>query len=225
MNTNTINKQTATPHQPRMCSSVASQDHVLAMMVSPQVKIKIEPPTKKCKTGSDEPAPVIFDMTGLDDNEDFTVGASLDVIRKQHSLYFSYDPRGLNAKTVLPHGYCEGCRCPDSYCADKVFGSVTYDHAFDMLLEKGSLEEFDKEDWVECFMDAYTKEVEHKMRWNGIPRECGHCTFSSYKVAVCVRKGHWKKFKKDLREENKKEENYPDWEDLDLKEGEEIVCV
>ena len=88
MNTNTINKQTATPHQPRMCSSVASQDHVLAMMVSPQVKIKIEPPTKKCKTGSDEPAPVIFDMTGLDDNEDFTVGASLDVIRKQHSLIF-----------------------------------------------------------------------------------------------------------------------------------------
>ena len=167
---------------------------------------------------------LIIDMTGVDDGE-VKVGATIDIIRKQHILYFNYDPRGLDLKKKLIVDYCEGCRCPSIYCADKVLGSMSYDHAFEVLCEKGSLSDFDSEDWVDFFELAYTRAVENKMRWNSIKFECGHCSLTRYDIPKCVRRGYLRMFKKNMKEQKKRDEHYPDWNDLDMKSDEEIGHV
>ena len=45
-------------------------------------------------------------------------GATLEMILKEHQLYFTYDPFGLPFPYVLPDGYCTYCRCPLNYCHD-----------------------------------------------------------------------------------------------------------
>lgn len=198
-------------------------------LVSPQGRVKFKKGTKpshmhpvaikKEKKKTEEK--VIIDMSGDDDNFDF--GTPFDVLKKQNLLYFSYDPRGLTLRKKLPDSYCKGCRCPENYCADDILGSMSSDHALTMLNERGSLSDLDAGDFKACFKLAYSEAVENKMRWNSVKFDCTHSSsISIISVPTCVRYGHMKQFINDMKAEKTRDENYPDWVDLDMKEGEVI---
>ena len=50
-----------------------------------------------------------------------------DMIRRNNSLFISYDPWGVRKGIELPEGHwCIYCRCPGFYCADIVLGKYVW---------------------------------------------------------------------------------------------------
>ena len=97
------------------------------------------------------------------------------------------------------------------------------DHALEILnTGGGSWSDYDSDDYRESFKEAYTIAVESKRRWNSIKKDWHFTSNSEHKVPVCVKLGSMKKFVKDMKAEKKSETTYHNWEDLDMKEGEEI---
>ena len=90
---------------------------------------------KKTKDG-------VIDLTDLKE-EDLLPGTPLDLIKSQHSLFYLYNPRGFNKRRFLPPGYCVYCRCPENYCADKVFGEICCVGAIEIMHENGTHDDFD----------------------------------------------------------------------------------
>ena len=137
-------------------------------------------------------------------------------------MFYNYNPKGYSEKKQLPKGYCIHCRCPDNYCADKFFGEISSDHALDIMYENGSHGDFDVGDMKFYFCKAYTNAVKSKMRMNKTKLPLGSTSIDVYKTPECMNRGSVKYFLKEFKLYKKKDANYPDWSDLDMKEGEPI---
>ena len=112
---------------------------------------------------------VVIDLTN---DEDINSGIPIDTMKNIHSLYFTYDPRGIKKDLLLPIGYCRGCHCPSNYCSGIILGSMCCDHAFEILnTGGGSWSVFDSEDYRGSFKEAYTIAIESKSRWNSIKKD------------------------------------------------------
>jgi hypothetical protein len=75
---------------------------------------------------------------------DLTQPSSIETIRKENRLYFSYDPRGIENDDHLPEDYCLMCRCPNQYCAEKMFGKYLY-KLMEKQISRMGFEYYDKE--------------------------------------------------------------------------------
>ena len=62
-----------------------------------------------------------------DDSDNGLKGTPYCQIRNENSLFYSYNPRGVEGKKKLPNDYCQFCQCPRQYCANTVFGKVCAD--------------------------------------------------------------------------------------------------
>ena len=104
----------------------------------------------------------IIDLTG-------SVHPSMSQIRSTNKLYFTYDPRGQLIKHEDVALFCEDCRCPKEYCAEKVFGELCYNQV-EHLVGKLGFEVIDTQLMViQYFKRSYTEMVHHKMMVNKIP--------------------------------------------------------
>jgi hypothetical protein len=68
---------------------------------------------------------------------------SLQEIKKNNTLFYTYDPRGNKTKP-LPKGYCSSCLCPQIYCAETIFGNMTEHHALTKVCCSGSTYDTEK---------------------------------------------------------------------------------
>jgi hypothetical protein len=129
---------------------------------------------------------------------DLTRPSSIETIRKENELYFSYDPRGVDNDHELPTGYCQKCRCPDVYCAEKMFGKYLY-----LLMEKQisrlGFEYYEKEkDILWDFSTHYVNLLEMKVCFNNI--SLGEYRLESHTIMpMCINQGSYKKLLDDLK--------------------------
>ena len=61
------------------------------------------------------------------------------------------------------------------------------------------------------------------MRWNKIDFPVGSTSLDVYNTPMCMNRGSLKKFIKDFKRYKAMDANYPNWSDLDMKEGEPIA--
>ena len=163
-----------------------------------------------------EKDPHVIDLTTFTHEEELLPGTPLEVIKNQHSLFYRYDPRGYKPKKKLPSGYCLHCRCPNSYCAEQIFGKMCAGHGYSILLENGCHKEFDSSDVRFFYQKAYTAAVSSKMRWNKISFGCEHTTMTLFDVPECIKRGSLRYLQLEFQRDKKLEANYPDHADLDI---------
>jgi hypothetical protein len=72
------------------------------------------------------------------------------------------------------------------------------------------------------FCKAYTNAVKNKMRWNEIDFHCGNTSRDVYSTPQCMNRGSLKAFVKEFKRDKERNKYYPNWSDLDMKEGEPI---
>jgi len=90
------------------------------------------------------------------------------VIKNEHPLFFSYDPRGNKKIKKAGIDYCEHCLCPSQYCAEVVFGSMTSKRTMSLIKHEG-IDYYDDEDDIATeYAKIYTNFVVNKMSWNNI---------------------------------------------------------
>ena len=164
-----------------------------------KIHIDLKPKAKK-----EDPHDII-DMTGDEKIEDLAPGTPLEVIRSHHSLYFNYDPRGWS-DYGLPSGFCEYCHCPLSYCAEKVFGSMTFKASMHTIKDKG-WHKFSSKEVMDIFEREYNTMLHYKLLWNNIKHE----TIFPYSIPICLKYGSLKKLIKVV-EKNKKREDAILWD-------------
>jgi hypothetical protein len=129
-------------------------------------KIVVPPSTSNKKPRKNDTSVAV--STKKADVIDLTKDASMADIRKEHSTYFSYDPRGKLVRHEEKELFCEDCTCPIEYCAEKVFGRICYNHVEHLIGSLG-FEVIDTQLMViQHFRRTYTELVHHKMMWNNI---------------------------------------------------------
>ena len=130
----------------------------------------------------------------------------LNLIRKENHLYFSYDPRGYKTEITLPEGYCQHCRCPDEYCAEIVFGTMSYNRAETMVYTPGNHDTEDQKQMKQIFDNAYSDCVMDKLRWNGfdLNHKDADASWRGLRVPKCVKRNSMKKFLKTIEDDNDK---------------------
>ena len=141
----------------------------------------------------------------LDDTS--TDPSSLDLIKKTHKLFFTYDPRGNKTKP-FPKGYCEDCLCPLNYCAEIVFGEMSKNHALTKVYTPGKYHDTsDRGSMKAVFDEAYTEAVFSKLRWNGFDfiaieeKE----SWRNVRIPLCMKRKSLKRFLKQIRQNNDEE--------------------
>jgi hypothetical protein len=141
---------------------------------------------------------------------DLTAPPSIESIRLNNNIYFTYDPRGLANNTTLPVGYCRHCRCPEPYCADKMFGKYCYQHMERLVSRMGfdyyRLERDIKWDFISQYMNL----LEMKLTFNNIVIRNWKLD-KDMEFPLCVSQGHYKTFLEDVKlwENRDSEENPP----------------
>ena len=117
-------------------------------------------PTSAKNNTKTSPSSVI-DITGSEP-------APLFIIKNEHPLFFSYDPRGTKKIKRSGIDYCEDCLCPKKYCAEVVFGTMTAKRTMSLLKQEG-LDDYDDEDDIATeYSKVYTNFIINKMSWNNI---------------------------------------------------------
>ena len=110
---------------------------------------------------------------------DLTKSDTIGELRSNNALFYSYDPRGRQIKHEEKDLFCNLCKCPKLYCAEKVFGEMCYKHVEHLVAKLG----FDVIDTqlmvIQHFNRTYTELVHHKMMWN-------HISFAKYNTRMYV---------------------------------------
>ena len=144
------------------------------------------------------------------------------VIKRNHRLFFSYDPRGVTKGTVLPEKHCSKCRCPELYCADIVLGGICVDHMNFLIFRNPSKPIKDKTEkgMIRQFRICYTEAVIAVMRTNGIDFKEGFKLTRTVRLPYCVLDGTLKNYLKEIENEMESEESEEseevDDDDLDM---------
>ena len=175
-------------------------------LVTPRSKLTQTQVTTSEKESSDEE---VIDLTST------TESLPLSLIKKYNSLFFTYDPRGYDVTlSIIPHDYCSACRCPEVYCANKVFGAMVYKETEDLIEEEGK-DNFDPSEIKYRFRQYYTHAVHSKMRWNGISFE-DYNTSIFIRVPSCMKRGYLRKLIHDINLENERKADDVWSHDLDI---------
>jgi hypothetical protein len=128
---------------------------------------------------------------------DLTQPSSIEMIRKENTLYFSYDPRGVENDDRLPEDYCVKCRCPNQYCAEKMFGKFL-SNLMEKQIARMGFEYYEKEnDILWDFSTHYVNLLEMKVCFNNIA--LGEYRLESHTILpMCIKEGSYKKLLDDL---------------------------
>ena len=177
---------------------------------------KVSPDTKKRRTmykviKKEKGEPERVDLTTIDDN-DFGEGTPilrmpvtpLDVMKMQNSVFFCYDPSGYPEHKVLPVGYCSMCRCPDAYCADKVFGEMCIkqcEYEVYQIQGMASIDPRDTDKLLVVFEEVYTGVVKHKMMWNNIDMNSDFHVNHLIGLPRCIKRKSYRQFVRSYKYE------------------------
>ena len=149
---------------------------------------------------------------------------TLESIKRNNKLYFSYDPRGYKTQP-LPKGYCEYCLCPLEYCAELVFGKMTISNALvRVYAPRTTYNTKEKRNMMEAFDDAYTEAVLCKLRWNGFELDAFEVknSWRALRIPNCMRKRSLRRFWRQVKENNEEEYNTACDKYMNYDEEEEI---
>ena len=128
---------------------------------------------------------------------DLTVPSSLEAIREQNQLYFSYDPRGVSS-VIIPEDYCMDCKCPVPYCADKVFGIHCNQYMERLVGRMGFHYHKREKDILWDYHSHYVCMLEMKLSFNNI--RVGNFSFDrDAELPMCVKQGSYATFLNDLK--------------------------
>ena len=191
--------------QDKTCSSKATQP-----IVTPRKK-RNEPVVKRRKKKNK--VTTTIDLTHIDSGDDSDNeglgGAPYHIIRKENKLFYSYDPRGIEGDEELPPVYCQSCRCPRQYCANRVLGRMSAEDVGFLLYRNShdNLPDSSRGGLKDEFAMAYKRAVHSKMRENRIPFPFGYDLGVCYKLPRCVRKGYLRKFLTAVSEEDNMQED------------------
>ena len=137
---------------------------------------------------------------------DLTEPPSIETIRNNNDLYFTYDPRGVSLSNI-PVGYCNYCRCPDPYCADKMFGRYCYEY-MERLVGRMGFKYYKLETDIKWdFLTHYKNLLEMKLTFNNIL--VGDWKLDKdMEFPKCLRVGYYAKFLSDMKLwENREDED------------------
>ena len=126
----------------------------------------------------------MIDLTQDSKLQQLLPGAKLSTIRKRHSLYFSYNPRG---EKDIDCRYCPKCRCPKNYCCAIVFGDIVTRnvkwHINDLGLNHPDL----NFRMVRILYNKYySKMMNFKVLENGYKQETAYHTDAYYSIPGCM---------------------------------------
>jgi hypothetical protein len=237
MNNNDTNNNAQKKYWPRWMSQSSSSSSATmnvgyrkkrtnSIIISPTTHVTKKKKTSRKQGNLSNPQPTaakkkdpkVIDLTFAKE-EDLLPGTPLDIIKSEHSLFFMYNPRGYKMSKKLPRGYCLHCRCPNSYCAERIFGKMCADHGYSILLEQGTINDFDDSDVRFFYKKAYTEAVSNKMRWNNISFGCEHSSITLFDVPECIKRGSLSNLQKEIKKNTKLEGNYPSTINLDIEVG------
>ena len=162
-------------------------------------KIKREATTNSI-TKTESPSSLKSDVIDLCEVKeiDLLPGTPLKDIKTTNSLFYMYDPRGY-FDNPLPKGYCKGCRCPQMYCANTVYGLNSYNRVNHIIDNKGQ-HLFLKKDVIELFEKVYATLIEaHTIRNNIEYGEDFHIN-----LPVCLKNNYVKQLVLEVQESNKR---------------------
>ena len=182
----TPKKKCKTQHQFGFKTPPSNEDSV--------VEVVHDPNTKKRGTKMGSEKDLSIDLT-VDNEVDLLPGTPLQKMVEQNSLFFSYNPYGLDISETLPKGYCPSCRCPNNYCSNVVLGKMCYNHASFILYDVEGVGYYDeKEEAAYLFAKAYTEAVRYKMLQNNIDLHGDFEPELVISVPSCVKRGYQRKF-------------------------------
>jgi hypothetical protein len=179
--------------------------------VSPDAARKPTSVFKAIKKEKGEPERV--DLTNIDD-DDFggeekipilkMPVTPIDVMVMQNHCFFNYDPSGYPVKKVLPVGYCSMCRCPDAYCAQKVFGEMCIRQSeYEVYVIQGmsAIDPRDTDRLQVVFEKVYTGAVKHKMMWNNIKMNKNFHANCLIDLPRCIKRKSFRQFVRSYKYE------------------------
>lgn len=172
---------------------------------TPTKEIKLEPGIKSNK-GSIHDA---IDLTGTDELILPLPVPPLAVLKIQNPVFFSYNPYGYPRNTTLPVGCCLSCRCPEAYCAERVFGEMVLKQAeYEVYVIQGmaKINPHDVDELRTLFETIYTDAVKHKMMWNNINLPVEFRTNHIISVPNCIKNKSLRRFVLNYRYECKTDE-------------------
>ena len=149
------------------------------------LRSKFRPPSKR--TSVSKPIEII----------DLTCPASIETIRKENNLYFTYDPRGVENDDDLPKDYCIECRCPTPYCAEKMFGKHLYKY-MEILIGRMGFDYYKKEKDIHWdILSHYINMLEMKLCFNNIA--LGDWKLDNHTLLpMCIKQGSYRKLLDDV---------------------------
>ena len=123
----------------------------------------------------------VIDLTDDDDTP------SMEDIRRNNGLFFTYDPYGIWANRSKP-GYCSDCGCPQNYCGNLVFGRECMIRSEYILVKKRKCD-VDKVDVLNTLSRVYSEAVQAKARNNMISEErLGEDSYDARLLPNCIMK-------------------------------------
>ena len=134
----------------------------------------------------------IIDLS-QDPEEYLNHGATFKYIKESHTLFWSYDPRGMGKEFALQNTYCSHCRCPKNYCADVVMGDVTSTHVEFLMNRHTDVHDLTGYNIKKSFGTVYSEQVNHKMQQNGIAFDKGMDFKKKHDVPKCMLEGSLKR--------------------------------
>ena len=174
----------------------------------PKKDIKVEPSTKP-DNGSFDNA---IDLT---DNEIIVLPlpvTPLNILKMQNPVFFTYNPYGYPKRCTLPVGCCYSCRCPEAYCAERVFGEMCLKQAeYEVYTVQGmsKIHPRNVDELRILFETIYTAAVKHKMMWNNIALPAAFRGKHIVGVPRCVKNNSLRRFVLNYRYECKTDEESP----------------
>ena len=175
----------------------------------PNKDIKLEPGTKPENHGSFDNA---IDLAGTELHILPLPVTPLDVLKMQNPVFFTYNPYGYPKNHTLPVGCCYSCRCPEVYCAERIFGEMCLKQAEYEVYHVQGMAKIDPGDVDELrivFETIYTAAVKHKMMWNNIDIPAAFRDNHIVTVPGCIKKKSLRRFVLNYRYENKTDEESP----------------
>ena len=130
----------------------------------------------------------------------------------QNPVFFAYNPYGYPKKSTLPVGCCYSCRCPEAYCAERVFGEMCLkqaEHEVYTVQGMAKIHPRDVDELRILFETIYTAAVKHKMMWNNIDPPVAFRGSHIIGVPRCVKNNSLRRFVLNYRYECKTDEESP----------------
>ena len=144
---------------------------------------------------------------------DLTLPPSLEAIKKDLPVFFTYDPTGEKDKSKITSGFCNHCLCPKPYCVDVVFGPMCYKHVERLICRLGFDEYEEERDIKRSYRSIYTDLIKSKMLMNNISFKDVH-DIEYMKLPRCIRNGTLHKLIDDVNEWKDREDEGC-WSELD----------